>query len=273
MSSSMNCPKVECRYAGSEHGVKVHYGRSHEGSIAEMETCEKCGNPFKVHHVSGSAAKYCSKKCADAAKAGIPLKEYEEKTIRRCRRCRDIFRVPPSSDRMFCSRGCSDADWSENGSDSELSKVMVECAWCGVDFSVYPSRVERSEKHFCDDACQGQWQSENWNGESHPFWRDYDEAWIRIPLSPERREEVLERDESKCWLCGLSQGAHRILMGHGLHIHHIVPRRIFLERYDELREARKEANRMNNLIVVCNTCHHEGRRREGEAAELEMVGV
>lgn len=35
---------------------------------------------------------------------------------------------------------------------------------------MYKSRYERSERHFCDGECRGEWMSDNRTGENHPQW-------------------------------------------------------------------------------------------------------
>jgi DEAD/DEAH box helicase domain-containing protein len=70
-----------------------------------------------------------------------------------------------------------------------------------------------------------------WNNDPN----DYGPAW------PEQRKLVLERDQRRCQLCG----ALEIDRPH--HVHHRNPFRNFTSAED--------ANRLENLITVCPTCH------------------
>jgi len=62
-----------------------------------------------------------------------------------------------------------------------------------------------------------------------------------------RRLEALERDEYSCRHCGISQEEHLKEHGRQLHVHHIRPSRTF--------EKRKEAHALDNLLVLCQSCH------------------
>jgi hypothetical protein len=77
-------------------------------------------------------------------------------------------------------------------------------------------------------------------------WQKYGEGW------PERRKEVLSRDGHRCRWCGISHKEHKdrddlFPPGKGLHIHHVVPFR----KFDNIERA----NRLENLIALCDSCH------------------
>jgi predicted HNH restriction endonuclease len=57
-------------------------------------------------------------------------------------------------------------------------------------------------------------------------------------MSLKLREQVLKRDNNTCQLCGDS-----FLVGLGLHVHHIIPRR------------KGGADCLENLTTLCPTCH------------------
>lgn len=54
--------------------------------------------------------------------------------------------------------------------DESLAGVDIECANCGTPKNIKPSRVERSENHFCNRQCQNEWRSENKTGENSHTW-------------------------------------------------------------------------------------------------------
>jgi len=46
--------------------------------------------------------------------------------------------------------------------------IEVTCSHCGSSIEKYPSKVERTDNHFCDGECYGNWRSENVSGREHP---------------------------------------------------------------------------------------------------------
>jgi len=63
--SGAECPKCGDTFK-SEHGVKVHYARSHDGSIAGVEVeCSQCGSPLRreENQVERSENHFCSEEC------------------------------------------------------------------------------------------------------------------------------------------------------------------------------------------------------------------
>jgi DEAD/DEAH box helicase domain-containing protein len=65
---------------------------------------------------------------------------------------------------------------------------------------------------------------------------DYGPFWTQI------RNTVRQRDEYRCRNCGIKEGAQPH------HVHHKTPFRAFQDK--------QEANRLENLITLCPTCHH-----------------
>lgn len=86
----------------------------------------------------------------------------------------------------------------------------------------------------------------------------YGENWLV------QREKALERDDYECRVCGLTNEKHQAAHDQSLHVHHIQPLRTFDEA--------EEANNIENLVVLCQSCHKqwEGiplqpeRKRTGE---------
>lgn len=81
---------------------------------------------------------------------------------------------------------------------------------------------------------------------------------------PERRQRVLERDGNQCRLCECSSGS----LNESLHVHHIRPLREF--KRDDGTTDFESANRMENLVTLCPSCHmtHEGKHRKRCADEF-----
>jgi len=110
-----SCPASGCDYNGTNHGVKVHYGRSHDGTLAKTSVCETCRCEYKIRDgKSISESKYCSLPCKKASEAGCnTLQGWARARTNRCQWCDEWFVAPPAADREFCSRECTDIRRSE----------------------------------------------------------------------------------------------------------------------------------------------------------------
>lgn len=71
---------------------------------------------------------------------------------------------------------------------------------------------------------------------------DYGPGWSRI------RERVRARDGYKCQVCGVEESIRQ----HD--VHHKVPFRSFV-RVSPIEQAREAANRLENLVTLCPSCH------------------
>ncbi len=92
---------------------------------------------------------------------------------------------------------------------------------------------------------------------------DYGPGWGQI------RERVRARDGYKCQVCGAPETTRQ----HD--VHHKVPFRSFL-RAGTLELARQEANRLENLVTLCPSCHKKAeanvRMRSGLAGLAYVLG-
>jgi hypothetical protein len=78
--------------------------------------------------------------------------------------------------------------------------------------------------------------------------RRYGSEW------PEQRRLALERDGWECQDCGMADEEHRERYSSGLQVHHETPLREF--------EDSEEANRIENLITLCRSCHSDREREK-----------
>lgn len=88
----------------------------------------------------------------------------------------------------------------------------------------------------------------NWKG---GYRRYYGPNWLK------QRETRLERDGYQCVVCKISNEEHNARYDKGLAVHHIRPFRTFREDGMVDYDA---ANRLENLVTLCVSCH---RRWEG----------
>ena len=188
----------------------------------------------------------------------------------------------------YCSKKCFISAYS--------NKKTVDCVWCGKKITRKAYAIDNSEKHFCDRECERLWQKENppdtfvkfqkgcspWNkglkglhhspatefkkgqgsrgipfkpkderlmGENNPNWKGgyapyYGPDWYY------QRKLARKRDNHLCQLCGIKEN------GRKHDVHHIISRRDF--------DDYKEANKLENLITLCISCH----RKVGHHPEL-----
>ncbi len=92
---------------------------------------------------------------------------------------------------------------------------------------------------------------------------DYGPEWKKI------RERVRARDGYKCQVCGTPES------GRQHDVHHKIPFRSFV-RAGTLELAQREANRLENLVTLCPTCHKQTeanvRMRSGLAGLAYVLG-
>jgi 5-methylcytosine-specific restriction endonuclease McrA len=84
-----------------------------------------------------------------------------------------------------------------------------------------------------------EWRSKEYSGEDHPRWKDNGD-YYRGPNWHRQREKARNRDNYECQKCRSEKQ---------LQVHHITP-------YDSFDDY-KEANRLQNLITLCTSCHHK----------------
>jgi 5-methylcytosine-specific restriction endonuclease McrA len=129
--------------------------------------------------------------------------------------------------------------------------VSVVCRACRKRIRL-PSWVAEQglSLHFCDDACRKRWEQE---AEQGPPVRLSGRPGFRGGNWEDLTARVRARDGGQCRRCGVGEGT----LGRQLDVHHVVPFRMF--------RTADEANRIDNLIAVCPSCHkaleEDGRQR------------
>lgn len=99
-----SCPA--CSYTGSEHGVKVHFGRSHDGTLARTADCEVCGREFKVTDGRDNA-RHCSMLCKKVTESNCETRQGLARARHtRCKNCDEWFTTPGSDPSVFCEPDC-----------------------------------------------------------------------------------------------------------------------------------------------------------------------
>ena len=201
-------------------------------------TCDRDG--FK----SWSGVKIHHSKIHDESIAGIEVS---------CDYCNSKFRRKKhrleENENQFCDQRCQGDYYREVMKPCEAprwkgGKVTKECLICGDEFESRPNR----NKKMCSRKCHGKYISQRQSGEGHPNWKGgkvnyYGRNW------QQQRTKARERDKRECQICGVIEED----LGRELDVHHITPVRKFKEQHGQ--EWWKRANKLDNLISLCPSCH------------------
>lgn len=168
---------------------------------------------------------------------------------------------------FYCSRECKheyqEAEVVGKG-HHQWARVECRCEYCGTIIYRKPSHLETREKVFCDMTCMGQYRQSSGN----PNWKgglaeDYGQNWEAV------RQEAIERDNQQCQRCGLSSAESLSRYDKSLHVHHLVPRRDFIE--DGEFDAER-ANQLSNLVTLCPSCHRRWEKIPLRPSLLSKIG-
>jgi 5-methylcytosine-specific restriction endonuclease McrA len=205
-------------------------------TVSVKKTCEVCGCSFRVKPYRATKARFCSQKC------GGTWHQSQRPTMGNRFAAGNKLRTGLRPTNAFTSEqvaGSANPKWTES--------IALVCGGCDSHFSHKPwlFRQNKSKNglRFCTDLCRRTYM----RGENHP-------RYIGGPLTyrgqtwPVRRAAAIERDNGTCQdkLCG-------VFVGDSIPVHHIRPFRLF--------DNEDEANRLENLICYCQSCHmkHEPR--------------
>lgn len=117
------------------------------------------------------------------------------------------------------------------------TKHEITCYKCGCrKLDPAYGRKRLSGLTFCSLACCNAYRV----GENNPAWRGghidyYGSSW------PDAQRAALKRDNHRCRRCGADSPDR------ALDIHHIQPFNTF--------DSHEEANRIENLVCLCHSCH------------------
>jgi 5-methylcytosine-specific restriction endonuclease McrA len=161
-----------------------------------------------------------------------------------CARCGKTFTIAQSTalrGAKFCSWGCAREDRGYG-----QAMLHAECPTCGKSFERRLAYAKRAKggpycTKECSDVARRGDGAFNWRG-GHKGYRGA--KWPAI------RAQVRERDNYQCRRCGKPETENG---GKQLSIDHVVPYRMF--------ETADEANELDNLVALCNSCH--GRKTHG----------
>lgn len=235
--------------------------------------CETCGRGFD----SGGRLGVHVVRTHSESSLGSPIPK--EELLQSIRALADELGKAPTAKEMakhgeYSHRVCSNKFGSWNaalraaGYDPQKrskileSKLLEEIERLAGIYGRPPSSSEMSEDgKFCRDAFFsrfGNWEKAlNRAGYTKP--QSYGETLGAFPYGSnwhEQRERALERDNYQCQIptCSVSRDEHIRRHASDLHVHHVTPRRHFVDENGDLDEER--ANDLDNLLTLCAP-HHQ----------------
>lgn len=184
-----------------------------------------------------------------------------------CDHCGSTFyRSPANRNKRgpgsYCSRVCMGKAYEGRavGEKSPRWKGTETrpCNFCASPVTRPAWTWNNRKNTFCDRSCFSRWKSDNWTGDANPAWAGgkflyYGANWKR------QQREARRRDGHRCQLCDV----HESELRRALDVHHIRPFRFYgLENY-------RDANRLSNLISLCDRCHTHVERfcRDGDFSD------
>ncbi len=168
---------------------------------------------------------------------------YDEFQERECVICNRVFSYPVRfGDRVTtCSSYCQGVALSLK----KMKGEYVLCHTCNKPVWKQPCHLKGDKRHYCSKECTDL-------GWSIYYEIDFGEEKINTGRKKYyganwlvQRRKARERDRYQCQECGITEDQY----GKELSVHHIKPF-VYFETY-------KEANKLENLLSVCELCHRK----------------
>lgn len=200
-------------------------------------TCKYCGKEFYAmpYIIKKGFALYCGQPCQYKARAEFA--EYRgknnpkyNKIERTCRRCGKTFVALPNKIKqghgLYCSKRCyaeykKKTDTYKGKNSCFYKRIERTCLFCGKKLSIVPSRIKLGYGKYCSFDCEGKAlsgkNSPHWKGGYYPY---YGPTW---------RQTNKKTLKQAGYVSQISKNN-----GNRLAVHHIIPMRIFINKYIEL---------------------------------------
>lgn len=172
--------------------------------------------------------KHCSRQCQT------------RKDVKICKGCQRPIILSPSLivGRVYCSNACR----------HNSTRQQYSCELCGKTREVAQSS---GGKRFCSNSCRLKWFSTHFRGELSPQWLGGKRTYYGASWKSQRRL-ARKRDSFTCQSCSKSRSE----LKRAVAVHHVIPFRFF-GIVNHL-----EANKLSNLICLCDSCHQKRERLE-----------
>ena len=250
------CCSRECSY--SLRTGKPRPSRSYKINLR----CAYCSEIYQKPPSQAVNSVYCTKKCYTAFQReggprGAEHWNYKRESFT-CDNCGERGeRIPARleiTDLTFCDTACK-AEWQrehlrgENNPSYQGEAVQTCCETCGRTVTKKKTRHLRNTNNFCSHGCYAEWRNGRFTGEENVRWAGGGVKYYGPDWRTQRRR-ARQRDEHECQECGI----HRDSLGRELDVHHIMPFREFGYVPGE-NKNHVEANRLDNLVSLCPSCH------------------
>lgn len=196
-------------------------------------SCEVCNKTFTVKPYRAKTARFCSRQCGGKwhmANREMPRAHLSGNQHRKGKRPTNAFTSEQVS-------GKANAKW--------VAGERFECEFCNKSFFVKPWIIRQNgSPRFCSRECFR--ESGTFLGEKSPNWVGGPQTY-RGRSWQKARSLVVKRDNGACQRCGR-------VVGDSISVHHIRPFREFA--------SEAEANAMDNLICLCQSCHMKVEPRQ-----------
>jgi len=185
-----------------------------------IKNCEICGEEFQVRPYRAITARFCGHRCCGAWHMSVREMPGDHKIGNKFRE----GLIPTNAFKKGHNLGVH-----------LVNHIAITCKECKKVFSLVPWVARQNNPMFCGIACR----DKHWKGKNHPLY-------IGGPITyrgqswPKQRLLAVSRDGGSCVKC------HRFI-GNSIPVHHIKPYRDFQDH--------KKANRLSNLICLCQSCH------------------
>lgn len=219
---SKRCPICNLMFQPNKNRIRYCSWKCYLKDNKQQFTCEICGKLFEHN---GGKNRFCSYDCARIG--------HRTRFQKECEICSKLFwTIPSKAHREFC---CS---WKCR---NKRRHRPLTCEWCGKTVEVQAHVIESGKYtgRFCSYECAAAWQK----GENHSNWQGGHEKW-RGPNWRRQSKAARKRDDYTCQNCGVTKDE----LGRPLDVHHVIPWRDFDGDW-------KKANRLDNLISLCQSCH------------------
>lgn len=213
--------------------------------------CETCGEVFDSGGLLGVHVVRSHRESSH----GSPIPKEEQ--LQSIRELADELGKTPMAKEM-----AEHGEYCHKRSKIAESELLEEIERLSEKYGRPPSSSEMTaDGKFCRDAYFsrfGNWEEElNRAGYSRP--QSYQESLGVFPYGSnwhDQRKLILERDDYQCQIptCSVTREDHIRRHASDLHVHHIVPRRHFVDENGDLDQG--SANELDNLLTLCAPHHH-----------------
>lgn len=235
----------------------------HSVYIKHVYSCVQCGIEVRRKYTKDRKKNkckniFCSKTCylSYRKEHGQNSKPRKEPSKRICKSCGYEFNlIYGTSKQNYCSWSCC----ATARKAKPKNCISCGCFFTSVKLNTSSGKmISYNAGKTCSNACYIENIKTNEvrklkiglavSGENSPLWeggKSYlSNTSYRGPTWKQIAERARKRDKYTCQHCGKTQEEH----GRPLDVHHIVPYHNFTRH--------KEANKMRNLITLCQSCHH-----------------